>query len=318
MIAANKPPILMRAASENWLNHIETRKRRPLKQNTLETMRSWVNYRIVPALGSIEVRKIGVAVLREFIEGLHADHLSPKTQNEIAAVVKAIIGNCKNSEQEPLYPRQWNNEDLDLPVVHHTSQRTPIVTAEEIEGAMANSEDRFAVLFALCAGSGLRISEALALRLNSDRSDVSVFDATTATLRIRTAIWRQQETPPKTDAAKRDVEITRRLSDFIAAFASGRTNSFLFGDAKPLSSSTARTALDKAIGKGKGFHSFRRFFVSHRRGMAMNESVLKRLIGHSPGGTITDLYNQFGSRSEDRRVEVERCGLGFDLPRGAA
>ena len=281
MIPANKPPILMRAASEAWLDHIATRKRRPLKQSSLATMRSWVNSRIVPALGSTEVRKIGVAVLREFIEELHADQLSPKTQNEIAAVVKAIIGNCKNSEQEPLYPRQWNNEDLDLPVVHHTSQRTPIVTAEEIENAMANSRrPLYAVLFALCAGSGLRISEALALRLNSDRSDVSVFDAATATLRIRTAIWRQQETSPKTDAGKRDVEITHRLSDYVAAFAPGRTNSFLFGNGMPLSSSTARAALNKQL-PGKGFHSFRRFFVSHRRGMAMNESVLKKLVGHS-------------------------------------
>jgi integrase len=235
MIAADKPPILMRAASEAWLDHIATRKRRPVKQSSLATMRSWVNSRIIPALGALEVGNVGVAVLRVFIEKLDTDGLSPKTQNEIAAVVKAIIGNCKNSEQEPLYPRQWNNEDLDLPVVDHTSQRTPIVTAEEIEGAMANSEDRFAVLFALCAGSGLRISEALALRLNSDRSDVSVFDATTATLRIRTAIWRQQETSPKTDAGKRDVEITRTLSDYIAAFAGGRTNSFLFGNGKPLS-----------------------------------------------------------------------------------
>jgi integrase len=303
------------AACDAWLDHIATRKRRPVKQSSLATMRSWVNSRIIPALGSIEVRKIGVAVLREFIEGLHADQLSPKTQNEIAATVKAIIGNCKNSEQEPLYPRQWNNEDLDLPVVDHTRQRTPIVAAEEIESAMANSEDRFAVLFALCAGSGLRISEALALRLSSDRSEISVFDATTATLRIRTAIWRQQETSPKTDAGKRDVEITRTLSDYIAAFAGGRTNSFLFGNGKPLSSSTARAALNKQL-PGKGFHSFRRFFVSYRRGMAMNESVLKRLVGHSSVGTITDLYNQFGSRPEDRRAEVERCGLGFSLPGG--
>jgi integrase len=312
------PPILMRAASEAWLDHIATRKRRPVKQSSLATMRSWVNSRIVPALGSIEVRKIGVAVLREFIEELHTDQLSPKTQNEIAAVVKAIIGNCKNSEQEPLYPRQWNNEDLDLPVVHHASQRTPIVTAEEIENAMAISEDRFAVLFALCAGSGLRISEALALRLNSDSSDISVFDATTATLRIRTAIWRQQETSPKTNAAKRDVEITRRLSDYIAAFAGSRTNSFLFGNAKPLSSSTARAALNKAVGEGVGWHAFRRYFVSFRRSQGMPEDILKRLVGHSSGGDITSLYNRFGNLPAERREWVERIGLGFDLPKGAA
>jgi len=141
----------------------------------------------------------------------------------------------------------------------------------------------------------------------------TVFDSSAATIRVRRSLWRGQEQSPKTSNSVRNVEIPFELSEFIARFA-GEREGYLFGNGKSLDVTTAREHLDKAIGKGIGFHSFRRFFVSHRRANGMPEDILKRLVGHSSGGDITSRYNSYGSQSVERREWVEKIGLGFKLP----
>jgi integrase len=303
----------MRTAAQAWLSHLQTRRRRPVKPSSAKTFESYISQWIVPHLGNLEVRGVGVAVLRDFIRQLDEAGLSPKSQNEIAGAAKAIIANCTNDEGEPLYPRHWDNERLDLPIVSHSEQHTPIVTRAQIEQAFANSDDSYQCLFALASGAGLRVGELLAVKLFEDGVS-SVFDSSAATIRVRRSVWRGKEQSPKTSASVRDVEIPFELSEFIARFA-GNREGYLFGNGKCMDVTTARKRLDKAIGKGIGFHSFRRFFVSHRRANGMPEDILKRLVGHSSAGDITSRYNSYGAQSSERREWVEKVGLGFELPR---
>ena len=111
----------------------------------------------------------------------------------------------------------------------------------------------------------------------------------------------------------RDVEISVKLSDFVAEFAGSR-EVFLFGNGKSLDATMARKALDTAIGKNIGYHAFRRFYISWCRAKAMPEDILKRLVGHSTGADVTSRYNSYGAQSTDRREWVEKIGLGFQLP----
>lgn len=61
------------------------------------------------------------------------------------------------------YPVKWNHDFMDLPEVK--DQRTPVFSAEEISTIISKAEGQYQVLYALLAGTGLRIEEAFALQV---------------------------------------------------------------------------------------------------------------------------------------------------------
>lgn len=304
--------ITMRDAAQAWLNHLQTRRRRPIKPSSAKTFESYIDKWISPCLGNLQVSLVGVAVLRDFIRQLDEAGLSPKSQTEIAGAVKAIIANCADDEGEPLYPRHWDNERLDLPIVRHSEQHTPVVTRDDIEGALTKSNQMYRCLFALAGGSGLRVGELLSIKLAEDGTS-TFFDAKNALIRVRRTMWRGQEQTTKTEAGRRDVELPAKLSEFVAEFAGSRSG-FLFGNGKCLDVTSARNALDTAIGKGVGYHAFRRFRTTILRKARCNEGVLRFWLGHAGIRSISDVYDRTASDEQFRRAEADRIGLGFDLP----
>jgi integrase len=304
--------VTFESAAALWLNHLQTRRRRPIKPATAKTFGNYVRVHIVPQLGSRQVGDVGVAVMREFISQLAAAELSAKTINEIVSCTKSIIASVCDAEGEPLYPRRWDNDKIDLPVVSPAEQHTPTVTRAQLESAIKDSGGPYKYLYALAAGSGLRVGELLAVRLVDD-GICTFFDSANAVIHVRQSLFQGCPQAPKTAASIRSVEIPAKLSKMLAQFAAGR-GSHLFGNGVPLGESTARKQLAKAI-PGVGFHSFRRFFVSHRRATGMPEEILRALVGHATSN-ITDRYSHFGKDAAQRREWVERCGLGFALPGG--
>ena len=129
----------------------------------------------------------------------------------------------------------------------------------------ARAKGRYKVLFALLAGTGLRIGEAFGLRLGGHLSgDFS-------TIKVRQSVWRGSVQAPKTDNAVREIDVPSSLAAFLKASVGGRTSGFLFQTESggPL---TQRNVLRDGLGKirkdmkledGKAFHSFRRFRTAH-------------------------------------------------------
>jgi len=107
-------------------------------------------------------------------------------------------------------------------------------------------------LFALLAGSGLRIGEALALKAENLSPDCRV-------IRVRSTLWNGQEQPPKTPNAMREVDVPELLAAHPRTLAKDKSG-YLFPTAsgKPLGQRNVLRALH-AIGKKIGLHSFRRF-----------------------------------------------------------
>jgi integrase len=78
------------------------------------------------------------------------------------------------------------------------------------------------VLFALLAGTGLRIGEALGLKLGEHLSgDFS-------TIRVRQSVWRGSVQTPKTDNAVREIDLSSSLAAFLKAHIGDQTSGFLF------------------------------------------------------------------------------------------
>jgi len=309
---ASQSVITIEAAAEAWLAHLQTRRRRPIKPASVKTFRSYLDAHILPRLGQLEVGSVGVAVLRKFIDELDGAGLSAKSQVEITSCVKSIIASVCDAEGEPLYTRKWDNERLDLPLVNPAEQHTPIVTKEQIEAALQASEEPHKYLYALAAGSGLRIGELLAIKLADDGA-CSYFDSEEARIHVRQSVWRGELQAPKTLSAVRTVELPRDLGAMLVSFGGKRTG-FMFGNGRRLSASTARENLAKhGI---SGFHSFRRFRATTLLASRVPSVLTKYWLGHSTHGDITEHYANGGMTNDEglRREWCERVGLGFKLP----
>jgi integrase len=95
--------------------------------------------------------------------------------------------------------------------VNKKAQNTPTVEAEEIESILAAAKPRYRVLYALLAGSGLRIAEALGLEIGKHLShDCSIVFVRQQRSKKGTGI----EPYPKTDAGFRDVDLDPALAYF--------------------------------------------------------------------------------------------------------
>ena len=62
-----------------------------------------------------------------------------------------------------------------------------------------------------------------------------------------------------------------------------------------------------------GFHSFRRFRVTHLRKNRVPEDLLRFWIGHADK-SVTDHYSKVKEDVEFRKVCAENVGFGFELP----
>jgi integrase len=310
---ASRSIITIEAAAESWLAHLQTRRRRPIKPASAKTFRSYLDAHVLPRLGQLEVGSVGVAVLRQFVADLDAAGLSAKSQVEITSCVKSIIASVCDAEGEPLYPRKWDNERLDLPLVNPAEQRQPTVTAVQIETAIANAPRDHGALYALLGGSGLRIGEAFALRIGPSVG-VSFWNPTDATLIVKTSVWRGAEQTPKTASAARTVELAEPLNNMLREFTGSRTG-FLFGNGKPISYSAAREQLAKH--DVHGFHAFRRFRATTLLAARVPSVLTKYWLGHSNHGDITEHYANGGMTNDVqlRREWADKVGLAFSCSR---
>lgn len=299
------PGTTFRPQAERWIESISTRRRRPLKPSTLFGWQHCLDRSILPNLGSQLLSQIGNRALRELVEVLSAAGLAPKTIVNVVAVVKFVVASAVNEEGEQFYPRAWNHEFVQLPMVIKEKQNRPTITEAEISAMLNSMKERDAVLVALVAGTGLRIGEALAVRTDD-------FDAPARVLQVRRSAWRRREQAPKTPNAIRPVDIPESLAQILCRYMRGRDGHlFTTRAGRLLDSRNALDVLHKA-GKRAGFHAFRRFRFAVLRKAGVPEDLIKLWLGHSQN--LIDLYAaQLRFDEGYRREWCERAGLGFEL-----
>jgi hypothetical protein len=60
--------------------------------------------------------------------------LSPKTIDNYVPVVKMVVASTVDEQGEEIYPRTWNHEFIDLPVVEKDKQNTPSFSSAVMTG----------------------------------------------------------------------------------------------------------------------------------------------------------------------------------------
>jgi integrase len=287
------------------MQSLRARRRRPLKPATLHNWQNCLDKWLLPALGDTPLAQVGNAALRMLVDKMQAAGLAPKTIVNYSQVVKLVLASALNAEGEQLYPRKWNHDFIGMPLVLVSEQRRPTLTSEQVAAILARAESPYRVLFALLAGAGLRIGEALALKASDFSSDFK-------SLEVRRSMWRGREQSPKTPSAVRVVDLAEPLATLLGEYAAGKAGYlFAFANGTPM---VQRHALYKlhaaAVGK-VGLHAFRRFRTSVLRKARVPEDLIALWLGHS-GRSVTDTYaRQLREDVPFRQEWAERAGLGY-------
>lgn len=299
------PATTFRQQAQWWIASLPGRRRRPVKPATVSGWRDALNAWLLLHLGDKLLADVSNKAVRELVEKMSAAGLSAKTIVNYVQVVKLVVASSVDEEGEQIHPRNWNHDFIQLPVVRKDKQHRPTVTEADLREILSNVKKRkYAVLFAILAGTGLRIGEALALRSTDLGPGCRL-------LHVRRSLWRGQEQEPKTSNAVRVVDIPEGLAGYLRDYVSGLSG-YLFAAAQgqPLQQRNVLRVLHRV--KRVGFHAFRRFRLTWLRKNAVPKDLERFWMGHA-AEEVGDLYSKLKEDVAFRQEWAERIGLGFQL-----
>jgi hypothetical protein len=302
--------VTFREQSKQFMHQKTTSRRKPLKPATLCTWQNCLDKWLNPNVGDMPLANVNNQVMKQLVGKMDAAGLSAKTIINYTGLVKLVVGSAKSEEGEPLFPRKWDSEFIDLPIVRN--QRQPMFAAETMSSIVQKTTGQFRVLYALLAGSGLRIGEALGLEVENISKDFR-------TLHVRQSVWEGVKQKPKTASAIRDVDLCPALAAMLKMFIADRKTGLVFRNAlgNPLAQSNVlrrslHPVLERLEVPKAGFHSFRRFRATHLTKSRVPESLVKFWMGHAATSQTEEYVKLFGE--VDYRKEVaDSIGLGFEL-----
>jgi integrase len=305
-----------RQQAERWLYESEHRKRNPVASSTLESWRSALNRWLLPALGDVPLADVNNPALKTLVASLDEAKLSAKSITNYVQIVKMVVASAINEDGDPMYPRKWNHQFIDLPVVDRKKQRTPCFAAETVTALVATATKKWErMLCILCAASGLRIGEALGI-------DIAHISPDRSTIQIRQKVRKcRVEDSLKTKNAEREIDLHSSVAALLKDFIGDREGLlFPTRSGKPMSDSNFRNRFLyvrlRVLGKPKaGAHAFRRFRNTYLRNKTTcPDGLLKFWMGHSVRD-MSDLYDKIRQDVQYRKDVAESVGIGFELPK---
>ena len=305
--------VTFRKQAEWWLNHVQTRKRRPIKPATVLGFTSYLKTWLYPNLGDLPLSSVNNLVARDLVAKMAKAGVSPKMVTNVVQVVKMVVASLVNENGERLHPRTWNHEFMDLPEVR--DQWQPTHSSETMKAIAAGSEGRERMLYVLLGATGLRFGEAFGLEIDKHISDDF------SILQIRQKVWNGRVQPfLKTENGVRDVDLHPSISAMLKGFVGDRTSGLLFRSRSgfPLQQSNVlRLSLHpllKRLGQPKsGAHAFRRFRTTWLRKQHTPEDLIRFWLGHA-NRSVTDVYSKLKEDVAFRKQVAEQVGIGFELP----
>jgi integrase len=176
------------------------------------------------------------------------------------------------------------------------SGRARALTRQELASFLLVVDGRWRLFFELLASTGLRVSEAFALRWRD-----LVLDGSRPVVRVRRAYVRGVYGPPKSRHGRRDVpigfEIVRGLRAYYASTEWSRPQDLVFPtltgsamDDGNLRHRTLKPAAGEAGVSWAGFHTFRHTCASMLIADGRNIVQVSRWLGHHSPSFTLDVY----------------------------
>jgi integrase len=299
--------------AEWWLSYLQTRKRRPAAPATVTGYKSYFKNWINPVLGDLPLASVNNSVVKGLVAQMVAEKISAKMIINVIQVVKGVVASAVSEDGEQVYPRRWNHDFMDLPIV--TDQHRPSFTSETVTAIVDKAAGRYRALYALCAASGMRIGEALGLEIGKHILDAGL------TIHLRQKAWNGQiYNFLKTGNAKREIDLHSSIAQMLVQFIGERKSGLLFctESGRPLSpsnilSDSLHPILEKLSQPKAGAHAFRRFRATWLRMQRTPDDLIRFWLGHA-NKTITDGYSLLKEDSQFRRKIAEQMDIGFEIP----
>jgi integrase len=309
-----------RQESETWLRAM---KKRDVAPSTLYNWKNCLDTWILPTdingtlFRDLPLASIKKTVSQELIDQMVLGGLGPKSVQNYFQVVKMVFSSCVNEDGEEIYPRKWKKMGLVIPKVIKKKQRRPCFTVE-VMNRLANSlttKPQMRMLFILYGASGLRIGEALGIRIEK------ILDGGTRIIIDENAWHGEIHDYLKTENGEREIDLPEDVAKLLVEFIGNRKTGLLFRtrNGKQLSQSNIlrrhlHPALEEIGFEKAGNHAFRRFrdtFLRNRTNCP--EGVLHFWLGWG-SEDMSGHYDQIKNDVAFRKDVANRCGVGFDVP----
>jgi integrase len=291
--------------AERFLAEGASRKRSPLRPASVRTYRAVID-NLVTLIGKTPLQDVGNKVVSDVVTKLSEQGYSAASIALNVVIIKKIRKSAVNEEGDQLYPATWNADMIDAPEAEPVTEASTI-NQEALQESISRAETQDKVLYALLAGTGLRIAEAQAVQVIADDGVSTVWIPSESKIIVRQQMTRNGLAPTKTKAGVREVDLAPELNEFLVKIA-GTVKGFMF----PGNYNGYLSRLEKN-GITAGFHAFRRFRITHLNRMSTPSGLEYFWTGHA-AGDVHGRYIRFGSEIEARKSEAARVGLGFKLP----
>ena len=205
------------------------RKRNPVKPATMQAWQTCVNKWLNPNLGDHPLSSVNNRErARRWLPRCTKRDCQPKSIMNYVGLVKLVVASALDNNGEQLFPRKWNHEFIDLPMV--SKQHQPTFATETMTAIVQKADGQEMALYALLAGTGMRIGEALGLEIKHLSTDCRA-------ITVEQSCWEGDIQTPKTRNAYRQLDISSPLAELLRAFVGNRQSGLMFANkfGKPLS-----------------------------------------------------------------------------------
>ncbi|MGD0414572.1 MAG: hypothetical protein ABSA80_04400 [Terriglobales bacterium] len=96
-----------------WLEHLRTRKRKPVEPGTIDEWERILNKDINPEIGDYPISNVNNGVLKKLVALMVDKGLSGKTIENYLQVPKMVVASVVDDDGNQVYPRKWNHEFMD-------------------------------------------------------------------------------------------------------------------------------------------------------------------------------------------------------------
>jgi integrase len=308
--------VTFREQSEVWLQKLQNRKRKPIGGSYAVTIQGALDKWILPAIGNLPLANVDNLSVRPLIAKMSSSGLTARTVNKYIEHVKQVVESLTNPNGEPIHSRKWNSETMDLPIVEHAEQKRPSLRTGTVSELIASSSGQEQALYVLLAGTGMRVSEALAVETRHFTNDGRTITVEQQVKKNSPRIVKYL----KTSAARRQVDLHPDIAEYLRCYAAGKSGLLfhtangtphLYGNLdRRLTPRLVKMGSDE---KGMGWHSFKRFRKTWLRGSRCLEDINNFWMAHKPQ-TMSEVYSHLHEEQQLRLDEAERVGYGFSLP----
>jgi integrase len=298
-------------------------KRRKLRASSFAAFEFALDRIVLPELGHLKPGQAGPDRVARLVRDLEAQGLAPASIRRYLSPLASVFKLAVRRGIIPSSPLALLSEDerpsgggVREHYVWSPEEISKLILAADELGNRAEAQYNYAPLIQLLALTGLRVSEALALRWG----DVDLLGAV---LHVRRSLSRNGElTDPKTSRGKRDVPLGPGLVDLLLSIKPEGTDdaTFVFTSkqgGQPVSYwNFRRRGFVKAIeaaglsGKGITIHDLRSAAVSLYAAKGLTLVEVAELVGHADANVTARHYARLFDRTDmEQRVRAAQASI---------